>query len=453
MKAEDSLFVNEIRETTRLGIPIVLGQLAFISFGVIDTIMAGNLSALDLAAIAVGRSLYMPLFIIVMGILLAVSPMVAQDYGAGRLKNLAPTFWQGLLLSQLFVLPCFLLVRNTDAFMQFMEIDPEIVPISLGYLQALSWSLPAAFAFQILRFFNEGVSLTKPNMYFAFLGIPINIAANYCLMWGKLGFPKLGAIGAGWATTIIWYTISISLFLYIRFSRRYAEFNLFDRIRGLGSNFIREILKIGVPNGVSFGMEVSMFALVALLVGGIGVVETASHQIAISIASTTFMIPLGLSLATTSRVGFHIGRQALDASRLAGQVGLVMSAATMIVTALIMFIIPEKIVGIYTNESEVIALASTLLFSAAIFQLSDGIQVSAAGALRGLKDTRIPMFVNAFAYWVAGIPLGYYLGITKGMGAAGLWIGLIGGLTVAAFAHSARFFYLSSKEQIVRFAD
>lgn len=435
-------FREEARKTLQLAFPIIAAQLAHQALGFIDTVMAGNLSARDLGAVAIGRSLYMPQFVFVLGVLLALNPIVAQYRGAQEFQKIGQTVRQGLWLSQLIALPAFFLVRNLHVVMQYMNVAPEVIPITRGYLDAISWSLPAAFAYLVLRFFNEGVSLTKPNMYFTLMAIPLNILGNYVLMYGRWGFPKLGAVGTGWATTFVWWTMLSGMVLLTAFSRAYRQFSIYRALRWPQWQYIKEILRVGTPNGISVTLEVSMFAITALIVGTLGVNPIAAHQIAINFASLTFMIPLGLSIATTSRVGFAIGKKDYLEANLAGKAGMVISVLFMSCAALVMFVAPEWIVRIYSNDRAVMEIAVQLIFLAAIFQISDGLQISGVGALRGMKDTKIPMFVNMIAYWVVGLPLGYYLGIVLGYGASGLWAGWIGGLSFTAISHPLRFFRL-----------
>jgi MATE family multidrug resistance protein len=445
--------IQEVRSTLGLASPIVASLLAQQSLGFIDTVMAGNLSAEDLAAVAIGRSVFIPIFIFVLGIVLAVNPIVAQYYGARKIERIGKTVWQGLLVSQMIAIPCVFLVRNLDVVLHFMNITPEIIPKSVGYLYAISWCLPAAFAYLTLRFFQEGISLARPNLYFTIIAIPVNILGNYLLMYGNLGFPRLGAVGAGWATTMVWWSMLTGM-LIVSFRMKYLkQFKIFQGISWPDWHYIKEILRVGVPNGISIGMEVGMFAVAALLIGSLGVTMMAGHQIALNVASMTFMIPLGISFATTSKVGFAFGERDFHRVRLAGNVGNGISVMVMCCTATLMYLLPREIVSIYTNDMDVTPVAVQLLLMAAILQISDGLQASAAGALRGLKDTRIPMVVNLIAYWIIGIPFGYYLGITRQLGARGLWIGLIAGLTFAAISHTTRFLLHTRLERLRRLRD
>ncbi|MTI89007.1 MAG: MATE family efflux transporter [Balneolaceae bacterium] len=428
-----------------IGSPIIATQLLRMGLNFTDTVMAGNLSATDLAGVAIGNAIYMPIAIFCIGTLIAINPTVSQLLGARKFdeigKNARQMFWLILGLS----IPCFFLLRHLDIVMQLMGVQPEIIPLASGYLKAISWGILPFYAYAGIRFFSEGLSVTRPAMYIAIITIFLNIAANYVLMYGKLGFPQMGAIGAGYATSIVNLFGAAVFVLFTASFKPFKRFHIFKRISGPDWGYIKELLHVGVPNGVSSSMEVLLFATVSLLMGTLSVKAAAAHQIAINIAATMFMIPFGLSFAITQRVGFSYGKGAVEEARFRGFVGTGVCALIMTCTAILLFMAPNAIVSIYTDNAEVSALAVSLLFMAAIFQISDGLQVGGFGALRGLKDTRIPMVVNFIAYWVIGFPVGYLLGLKLGFGPKGLWIGLICGLTVAAFLHNLRFHKLTRR--------
>jgi len=443
---------KEVLNTLKLGAPIVAAQLMQMSMNVADTIMAGNFSAEALAAIAVGNSLWVPLLLSVLGTLLAINPIVAQLFGGGKKEQIGKNLWQGLWLGLFLSLPCFFMVRNMSLIMEFFNIQPEIIPTTLGYLEAISWCIPAQFCYFALRFFNEGIHIAKPSMYFASIGSIINIFANYVFMFGHLGFPAMGPVGTGWATTLVWWMMLIGMILFTFRKKIRRDFQIVHSFDWPHWKSQKEILKIGIPNGFSFGIEVTMFAVVALIIGSMGVNQVAAHQVTINFAALAFMIPLGLSFAITARVGFAIGKNEPDEARFIGYIGIAISTLVMCLTALFMLALPEVIIGVYTKDDDVARIAVKLLFFAAIFQISDGLQVSGQAALRGLKDTKIPMLVNVVAYWVVGLPLGYLLGINYALGPAGLWMGLILGLSVAAVLHNLRFYLLTNGAKLQRFA-
>jgi MATE family multidrug resistance protein len=320
-----------------------------------------------------------------------------------------------------------------------MRIDAEIVPTAAGYLRAVSWGLPAICAFTVLRSFSEGVSQTKPVMWISLLALPANIAGNYVFMYGKLGCPALGAIGTGVATALVmWFEVA-SLAAYIATHRAYSRFGAFARFELPDGRELAGLLRLGVPMGASVFMEGSLFATVALLMGTMGTHVVAGHQVAINVASVTFMVPLGLAMAISVRVGQSVGAGNLAQARRAGLVGMALAVGFMSCMAILMWTLPHAIAALYTQDAEVHAIAVRLLAMAAVFQISDGLQVSSAFALRGMKDTRVTMLITFIAYWGLGLPLGYVLGITWQLGPQAMWIGLIAGLTVAAILLHTRF--------------
>tara|TARA_R110002096_G_scaffold183757_5_gene361842 strand:+ start:10768 stop:12108 length:1341 start_codon:yes stop_codon:yes gene_type:complete len=427
----------------KLGGPIIATQLLRTGLNFTDTVMAGNLSALDLAGVAIGNAIYMPIAIFCMATLVAINPIVSQLLGARKFEEIGRSarqmFWVILFLT----IPCIIIIRNLDIIMRLIGVTPEIIPIAQGYLKGISWGILPLFAYAGVRYFSEGLSVTRPAMYIAAVSLVLNVGANYVLMYGKLGFPAMGGVGAGYATSLL---NLFSAIVFISFTMRFKpfmRFNIFARIKRPDITLIKEFLRIGLPNGVSSAMEVLLFASVSLLMGTLSVSAAASHQVALNVASTMFMIPFGLSMAISQRVGFSFGQGSMAKARFRGFVGIGICGLIMTVTAIFLFTIPESIVRIYTSDPAVKDMAVSLLFMAGLFQISDGFQVSGFGALRGLKDTRVPMIANFIAYWVIGFPAGYILGIQLGYGPQGLWIGLISGLSVAAVLHNYRFNKLS----------
>jgi len=436
---------KEGKKLLQIGSPIIATQLISMGLNFTDTVMAGNLSALDLAAVAIGNAIFMPVAIFCMATLIAINPVVSQFLGARKFDEIGKSARQLLWLILLLSIPAFFLLRNMDIIMYWIEVTPEIVPIADGYLKAISWGTLPLMVYAGIRYFSEGLSVTKPAMYIAIGALILNIGANYVLMYGKLGFPQLGAVGTGYATSIVCLFEAIVFVAFTASFKPFKRFNIFSRTKGPEWKYIRELMRIGFPNGISTSMEILLFATVSLLMGSLSVKAAAAHQIAINVASAMFMIPFGLSMAISQRVGFSIGQGSVDKARFRGFIGIAMCAGFMTLTAMLLFLVPDLIIRIYTQDPEVATLAVSLLFMAAIFQISDGLQVGGFGALRGLKDTRIPMVVNFISYWLIGFPVGYYLGIIKNVGPEGLWIGLICGLTVAAVLHNYRFNKLTKR--------
>ncbi|MDR9419292.1 MATE family efflux transporter [Gracilimonas sp.] len=430
---------KESRKLISIGSPIIATQLISMGLNFTDTVMAGNLSALDLAAVAIGNAIFMPIAVFCMATLIAINPIVSQHLGARRFEEIGKSARQMIWLILILTIPAFFLLRNLELVMSLIGVTAEIIPIADGYLKAISWGMLPLLVYAGFRYFSEGLSVTRPAMFIAGSALILNVGANYVLMYGKLGFPPLGAIGTGYASSVVNLFAAIAFLIFTASFKPFKRFNIFARTSGPELEYIREIIRVGVPNGVSSSMEVLLFATVSLLMGTLSVKAAAAHQIAINVAATMFMIPFGLSMAISQRVGFSIGQGSIEKARFRGFIGIVICAGVMCLTALLLFLAPEFIIRIYTDDAEVAGLAISLLFMAAVFQISDGLQVGAFGALRGLKDTRVPMVVNFISYWVIGFPTGYLLGIHLNYGPEGLWIGLIGGLTVAAVLHNYRF--------------
>jgi multidrug resistance protein, MATE family len=440
---------QEAAAILKLGGPLIAAQLAQVSIGFVDTVMAGNLSAEALAAVAVGSNVWFLGVFVCMGLLMSVSPSVAQLYGAGRYDEIGPCVRQGLWLALAASAAGLVVFRIAGPLFGWLHIVPEIVPTAIAFLNAISWGLPAMCIYQVLRSFSEGVSKTRPVMYssvFALVGCTIG---DYILIYGKFGMPRLGAVGAGVASAIVLWLMVAFMAAYIYFKRDYEKYGAFRRFDWPDRKIIVMLLKIGMPISVSLFMEGGFFGAVALIMGSLGTTTVGGHQIAINFASLTFMVPLGVAMAVTVRVGQAIGRGEPKAARVSGFVGVSLAAAFMTCSAIVLFTFPDFIAGIYTDDPNVNRMAVTLLTMAGIFQIFDGLQVAGSGALRGLKDTKIPMLITAVAYWGIGMPLGYFLAITRGGGPKGFWVGFICGLVVAAVLMNLRF-ELSTRRLIIK---
>ncbi len=423
--------LDEFRHLTKLSGPIIIGQIALIATGFVDTVMAGRISPLALGAIAVGANLWIPVYLFCVGLMMAVSTMVAHYFGSGQYAPIRDLIKQALLVSSVLGILGLYAVRLLAELMVWIGIDAGIVPVATEYLFAVSWGIPAICAYLALRFVSEGIGYTRPMMFIQLSGLIINAFLNYVFMFGKLGVPAMGAVGAGWATaTVMWINLFMLVF-YILTHHRYTV--IWQSVKcKMDWSRTREMLRLGLPIALTLVSEVGMFSAVALLMGSLGVIEVAAHQVAINFAGMMFMIPLGISAATTIRVGHALGEQKAREARFRGMAGISLAAMCMFGTASTMLLFPELIVSIYTQDVAVGNMAVSLLFMAAIFQLSDGIQVSAAGALRGMKDTLYPMLASFVVYWFFGLPVSYYLGIRQEFGPQGLWMGLVASLTLAA---------------------
>ncbi len=433
--------LTEARSLTRLALPLVLGQMAHAGVGFTDTLMVGRLGGLELAGVALGSSLYFFAFILCSGILFSVAPSVSQAFGAGRERDALHAARQGIWLALFFALPVVVLLFLSEGLLLSTGQDPEVAAIAANYLRVIAPGFLPMLLTVALRGFLEGKGDTRPLMFILLLGLGVKIALNSVLLTGGGPFPALGVSGAAISSVAVYTVEFLAAALYI--SRRYRSLQLFGALGRPHAPQIIELIRVGVPIGLTLGFETGLFTVTAFLMGTLGGPELAAHQVALQSAGMAFNIPLGLALATSVRVGYSVGRADRAGAALAGRVGVLTSVLAMTVTALIFALVPEQVASLFLDASdprnaEVVALAVRFLGFAAMFQLVDGIQVTASGALRGYKDTRVPMLASLVSYWVFGLGISLWLLYGVGMGGAGLWIGLVAGLAMAALLLSLR---------------
>ncbi|MCG6873380.1 MAG: MATE family efflux transporter [Gammaproteobacteria bacterium] len=433
---------DEPRALLRLAFPVIVGQLSQVGMGFTDTVMAGRLSAADLAAVALGSTLWLVPFLGMLGVLMALSPAVAQLFGAGREEEIGAVGQQGLWLALLLGILTVPVTAAMALVPPWLGMEAPVVDITGEYVNAVAWGMPGAALFLALRFVNEGLGNTRPMMVIQLGGLALNAVLDYLLMFGNHGAPKLGAVGAAWATTSVFWLSAAGMCGYSAWSPRIRGLGLLAQLHRLRPESIAGLVRVGAPISVSLLMEVGMFAGVALMMGSLGTAAMAAHQVAISYAALMFMVPLGFSVAMTIRIGHAIGRGDRLAARLAGDTGIAMAAGFMSLSAMVMWLFPSAIIAIYTSDPVVSRVALGLLSIAAVFQIFDGLQVAGAGALRGLKDTARPMLLLFVAYWMVGLPLAWGLGFGLELGPRGLWTGFVGGLAIASGLLITRFWRL-----------
>lgn len=441
---------TEAKRTLLLAGPVIASMLAQNSMGFVDTVMVGRLGSLELAAAALGNNIFFFILLVCMGIILAVEPLVAQAYGAGKHEAIERTVRQGLWLGFLLTIPAVLIVWNIEPFLRATGQPEEVISLTKGYLRAVSFGYLPMLSFTALRSFVEGLARPLPVTVITFTAAGLNVAADYAFIHGKLGLPALGVTGAGIATALVLWFMFVALSTFVRWDPMLRAFRIFERLRRPDPTYFRELFRVGWPVGVTHGLESGLFTVTALMIGSLSTVALAAHQVALQSAAFTFMVPLGIGVATSVRVGQAVGRGDATGVRRAGFVGILLGLTFMSISAVIFRVVPEAVVGLYLDLSDpstgdVIRLATILLGIAGVFQVFDGIQVSAAGALRGLKDTRMPMLIGFVSYWVIGLSTGYLFGFVLGRGAEGLWWGLVVGLASAATMLSSRFRLLSSR--------
>jgi len=423
---------TELSELSKLGIPAILAQLSQMSLGVIDTMMAGSINPEALAAIAVGTNILNPVMVFILGVFLALNPIVAHLNGRGNFQQIGVVFQQSTLVAFLLAIPAIYFLTQAKSIMAFIGIQTELHQIVADYLAACCYGVVPLFGFLALRFCNEGLFSNRAIMLVSILAIPFNLVFNYWFIWGGLGVPAMGAIGIGYATALVWTVMFISMLTYSLTSPRYRHLAIKSKLHPIDWQQLKELFKIGLPMGIGVGMEIAMFAIIGLMIGRYAIEIVAAHQIAINIASMAYMIPLGLSIAISARVGFFAGRNDPIALQHAAKTGISLAITIACFSSISMYLFAEPLVALYSDDATVVSLAVSLLVLAAIFQLSDATQVALSGALRGVKDTRIPMFISAISYWLVGFPIGYISAEILGWSARGYWMGIVAGLTTAA---------------------
>jgi MATE family multidrug resistance protein len=414
----------------RLATPIVVVQVGIMLMGVVDTVMVGRLSATALAAVAVGNIYFFAIVIFGFGVLLALDPIVAQALGAGDELAVRRGLQRGLILAAIVTLPVSLLLAVVEPVLEVVRQPAEIIPQASGYVYRVIPSVLALYAFVVVRQTLQAHRVVAPIVWTTAIANVVNGVLNYAWIYGELGFPALGVFGSAQATTVSRLFMAA---LLIGLGWRHLSMYL----RSVAPDLLAirplvRMLRLGSPIGAQMVLEIGAFSTVALLMGWLGVVQVAAHQVAINVASLTFMVPLGVSSAAAVIVGHAVGIGDPAAVRRAMAAALLVGAGFMSATAVILIGAPQWLAGIYTHDPAVVALAATLLPIAGVFQVFDGLQVVSIGLLRGLGDTQVPMIVNVVGFWCLGIPVSLWLGFRLDYGAQGLWWGLVLGLTIVA---------------------
>ena len=420
---------RELVETVRLAVPVVVVQLGLMLMGVVDTIMLGHVSAAALAAGALGHISTLFLLALGLGILSALDPLVAQAYGAQDRPAVGAHLQRGVVLAVAMSIPMGLFFWNVAPVLRLLGQPAEVVGDAAAYARGILWGAPAFFLFVAFRQTLQAMSVVRPAALAIVLGNLLNVLGNYALIFGNFGFPSLGVAGSAYSTSISRWAMFFTLLVAGRhrlapYWRGFHAAEAFDLRRHL------RLLRLGLPIGLHGSIEILYFSALALLVGRMGVVQLAGHQIAINLASLSFMVPLGIAGAAATRVGNAIGRQDMPGARRSAAVCVLLGAAAMLVFAALFAFLPEPLARLYTRDPAVIAMTALLLPIAAVFQVCDGLQVVSAGILRGAADTTLPAALALVGFWGVGLPAGWWLAYHTGQGAQGLWWGM----NVALFA-------------------
>lgn len=433
---------SEILRTALLAWPVVLAQLAIVGMNLVDTVLAGRVSAQILGEVAIGSAVWGVLLLWLIGTMMAVAPAVSTARGAQRPDLLADTLCQALYLGAIVVLVALLVAPSLPLLMRTMRVDASLIPGATNFVHGVLWGAPALTWYIALQKFCEGMGRTRPGLYFSGISLLLLIPLCFALLNGAWGLPRYLAFGAGLATAIVhWFSaIGMTIYVYLQFAevgalRRWSR-PKFDQIKALAG--------VGVPIAVTILMEAGLFYSVLLLMSRFGTNWVAAHAVAINVASIAFMMPLGLANAVTVRTGFARGQDDPAGERLAGVAGICLCLLTQALSASVMLLFALPIASLYLpHDLPVAMMAAQFLFLAAIFQFPDGVQAVCNGALRGMQDTKVPMLLTMIAYWVLGFPLAYGLAFVYGFGPQGLWYGFILGLSAAMVLLGARFWRLT----------
>lgn len=438
-------FKQHFRKNWSLAYPVMLSHLGQVMVQVVDNMMVGRLGKEPLAGASFANSIFVIFLVMGIGMSFAITPMTAQADGENNTSKLTEILKHGFLVNVAFgVLLTGILVSSFGTLGYFNQPD-IVVELAIPYLGIISASLIPFMAYQAFRQFADGLGYTKQSMYITILGNILNIILNYIFIFGKFGIEPMGLYGAGLATMISRVIMAVMMISYVYFNRRFTKYWLEFKFGNLSGDLIIANLRLGFPMAFQFIFEVSTFSMAAIMIGWLGTGPLAAHQIAINMASITYMVALGISSATTIRVANQLGQKNYQTLREAALTSYIMAAGFMVMTAILFILFRHHLPLLYINDSEVIAQAAILLIVAGLFQLSDGIQVIGLGALRGMSDVKIPTIITLIAYWGIGLPLGYFFGFTMGQGALGVWYGLLAGLSIAAILLYYRFNNLTKK--------
>jgi len=413
-----------------LAVPVVVVQVGMMLMGVVDTMVVGRVSAEALAAVALGNLAVMTVSAFAIGLLLALDPVVAQAVGARDQPAVRRAVQRGLLLAAGITIPATLLLLPVEPVLTLLRQPPGTVPIAAGYVHRCLPGLLPFFGFVVLRQTLQAHERMRPIVSIIIAANLLNLVLDVVMVFGLLGAPAMGAFGAAWATTVCRYV----LFLGLLVADRRELLPLLPSVdrEALQLRPLLAMARLGAPIGIQIQLELAAFGVIGLLMGGLGTIEIAAHQVAINLASLTFMVPLGVASASAVRVGHAVGRADDHGARRAAASAMVCGAGFMACTALLFLALPRALAGVYSSDAQVVALAAALIPIAGVFQIFDGVQVVSSGILRGLGDTRAPMIINVLGFWLVGMPVSLGLAFPLELGPRGLWWGLVAGLAAVA---------------------
>ncbi|MDP4086826.1 MAG: MATE family efflux transporter [Bacillota bacterium] len=438
---------EKIKQIFILLIPILITQLGMFSMVFFNTIMSGKYNPSDLAAVAIGSSIWNPIFTGLSGILLAVSPIAAQKYGERKNEEVSEVLSHGIYIGFIIaifviILGCFLL----NPILHVMNLQERVRNTVYHYLVGLSFGILPLFIYNVLRSFIYALGKTRIVMFILLFSLPINLFLNFVFIFGKWGFPELGGAGAGYSTSITYWVIAGITIFIVKSQKPFIHYSSLSNFKKFSFEKCVEILKIGVPMGLSIFFETSMFAVVTILISKFNITTIAAYQSALNIVSFLYMIPMSISMAQTVLVGYEVGAGRNRDARTYSWLGIILAIFIALITGLLVVFFRYQVAGFYSNETAVIHLTAQFLIYALFFQLSDATQVTAQAALRGYKDVNISFIMTLIAYWLICLPIGYILANYTNLGAPGYWIGLTFGLLSAGICLSCRLIYIQKRK-------
>ena len=435
MKLKDHLLKN-----LSLSFPIMISQLGHITVGVFDSLMIGKVSVSQLAAVSLATSIFSFILLFCIGLSYGITPLISSS-DRGK-KYVSSILYNGMLVNVISSILLVSFVILTKHLLSYLGQDEEVLFHTYSYLDIICISLIPLILFQTFKQFIEGLGFTKPSMYISVISNVINVVLNAVLIFGLFGFPRLEIIGAAYATLISRVIMFLLILIYCLNDRRFSKYILKRKFL-VNLNHIKDIFRIGFASGLQYIFEVGAFSVATVMTGSIGAIHLAAHQIALNLASISYMIASGIGSASMISLSYYDGKRNFEDMRRSGFASFLLVFILMIVSALVFIIFRNYLPVLYVDDSSVINIASTLLIIAGLFQISDGIQAVGLGILRGIRDIKKPTVVTFISYWIISIPLSYFLGIEYGYGVYGIWIGLSIGLTLAAIFHVTRFNYLT----------
>ncbi|MFY8273372.1 MATE family efflux transporter [Pseudoalteromonas sp. SSDWG2] len=426
----------EANRLIRLAVPVFFAQVTLVLMSVVDTIMAGQVSATDLAALSIATGLWNPVIFALLGILMALTSLVAHSFGANKHSEIASHFQQSSYLALALLVCGIVFAYFADVVINFLDTTVAVKSLAVDYITYVQFGLPGLLLYSLLRNVAEGKAYTTPALYISIIGLLINIPANYVFIYGKLGFPALGGAGCGVATAVVMTAMGLSLLVYSFLSKRLDGRGLFRNYAPFSAKAVLIQVKLGIPISLAIFFEVTLFACIPLFIATLGTIAVAGHQVAASVTTLLFMFPYSLSMAVAIRFGNLFGQQDYVALKRCMSTSFILALLVAVFVAALTYLLRLEISALYTDNPEVIALATSIIVLACFYQLPDALQVVCSGMLRGIKHTTPISYITFISYWLIGFVLGYVLGrtdlIVEAMGPEGFWLGIIVGLSCAA---------------------